>query len=173
MCRMLLLMVVGAILVLSACPYERRQAQERAEQQATQRASAASSTTAADSGQGGVKPDAARGDAAIASKPETTLPAGWPASLPVYPGAKLTMAQSIGSGPTAALNIAMETSAAPGDLLRYYDTQAKAAGFANTMQINSKDGGGMYQYKSETQVLTVSVTKGSALTSATLALTAK
>ncbi len=168
---MLLLVILGSMLALCACPASRQQAQERAAKQAIERAGASSPPAETGSGQGDVPVTTEPGGVEVGSKPAVVLPEGWPASLPAYPGAKITMGQHIGNGPTAALNIALETQDGPGDVLRFYDAKAKAAGFTNTMQVNAQDGGGMFQYKSETQVLTVSVSKGSTLTTATLALT--
>jgi hypothetical protein len=171
----LLLVVCGLALLLSACSFSGHKSKLHvvkppAAGKAIQSSAGSQADAVPGQGQGGSKHIDAQGMIDISSKEPAVLPAGWPETLPVYPGATIKMAQQIGSGNTSALNVVLETKAAAQDALRFYDEKAKAAGFTNALQVNTKDGGGMYRYENEKQAFSVTAIAEAAGTTITLVL---
>lgn len=67
------------------------------------------------------------------------FPEGWPASLPQYPGSKITAGSKNSQGEHVAYAISLSTGDGPGLVMAYYKEKALAAGF--TLQSTISDGG--------------------------------
>jgi hypothetical protein len=173
----LLLMLAILALLLAACPFTGSKPKTDAAQQATGYTTGgpAGRPAGADPGSGQGQTQAGAGTTVvdIGNRAPAGMPEGWPETLPAYPEAAIKMSQNIGSGGTAALNVILETKAAPQDVLRFYDEKAKAAGFTNALQVNTKDGGGMYRYESDKQAFSVTAAAGATGTTITLVLSQK
>jgi hypothetical protein len=102
-----------------------------------------------------------------------SLPEGWPAWLPQYPGSKITMGMRQMEGDKASLHLMLTTRDAPDKVLQFYEQKAIAQGFKSQMKMNMQQTGTMETFEGTDQTLSIVISTGSDGTSASLTLVPK
>lgn len=70
-----------------------------------------------------------------------SMPEGWPASLPQYPGSTIEMTQTHKLDAGTSLIVAMKTADSPDKVTSFYDEKATAAGFKQQSTMTAADNG--------------------------------
>ena len=103
-------------------------------------------------------------------KAETgTMPEGWPASLPQYPGSTIEMSQVMDSPDGRMLMVSLKCADATDMVTAFYADKAAAAGFKEMGNFSTPEGG-QTMYESDTQALTVHYSPDEGGTDVTLQL---
>lgn len=102
--------------------------------------------------------------------PPLTLPEGWPAGLPQYPGSTISNVTRSAQGGRVVTTVVLSTGDQPASILSFYDDKAKAAGFEKKVSISSQNGGGTTTYEGPQSTFGVSVERRSEDKSTTVSL---